>query len=109
METTESARTRDFLYRRGEYTGASWPGLILLDIKLPRIDGIEILRRIKADADLKSIPVVMLTTSVSDAEMVESYNYGANSYLVKPVDFEQFAEVIKELKSYWLTISSSPR
>ncbi|MEA3339630.1 MAG: response regulator [Chloroflexota bacterium] len=106
---TNGEEALDFLYQRGEYAGAPRPGLVLLDIKLPRMDGIEVLRRIKADADLKSIPVVMLTTSVSDEEMVESYDYGANSYIVKPVDFEQFVEVIKELKLYWPTINSSPR
>ena len=105
---TNGEEALDFLYQRGEYADVARPGLILLDIKLPRMDGIEVLRRIKADPKLKSIPVVMLTTSAGEEEMVESYNCGANSYVVKPVDFEQFAEVIKELKLYWLVINSSP-
>ncbi len=105
---TNGEEALDFLYRRGEYADAPRPGLILLDIKLPKVDGIEVLRRIKADPKLKSIPVVMLTTSAGEEEMVESYNCGANSYIVKPVDFEQFAKVIKELKLYWLVINSLP-
>ena len=84
------------------------PGLILLDIKLPRVDGIEVLRRIKADPALKSIPVVMLTTSIGESERIESYNLGANSYIVKPVGFEEFAKVIKNLKLYWLVVNSLP-
>jgi two-component system response regulator len=99
----------DFLYQCGAYADARRPGLILLDIKLPRVDGIEVLRQIKADAKLKAIPVVMLTTSADEREMVESYNYGANSYIVKPVDFEQFVKAIKELKLYWLVLNSLPR
>ncbi len=90
----------DFLYKRGEYVDMQWPALILLDIKLPGMDGIEFLRRIKADAELKSIPVVMLTTSESEEEKKQSYNNGANSYIVKPVDFEKFSRVIKQLKLY---------
>ena len=105
---TNGEEALDFLYQRGEYADAARPGLILLDIKLPKVAGIEVLRRIKADPKLKSIPVVMLTTSAGEEEMVDSYNYGANSYIVKPVDFEQFAKVIKELKLYWLVINSLP-
>ena len=98
----------DFLYQRGAYVDAARPGLILLDIKLPGMDGIEFLRRIKADPKLKRIPVVMLTTSAGEKEIVESYNCGANSYIVKPVDFEQFVKVIKELKLYWVVVNSLP-
>jgi len=98
----------DFLYQREEYADAPQPGLILLDIKLPRMDGTEVLRRIKADPKLKSIPVVMLTTSAGEEETIESYNYGANSYIVKPVDFEHFIKVIKDLKLYWFIINSLP-
>ena len=98
----------DFLYQRGAYVDKAQPGLILLDIKLPGMDGIEFLRRIKADPKLKRIPVVMLTTSAGEKEIVESYNCGANSYIVKPVDFEQFTKVIKELKLYWMVVNSLP-
>jgi CheY-like chemotaxis protein len=99
----------DFVYQRGGYANVARPGLILLDIKLPGMDGIEFLRRIKADPNLKSIPVVMLTTSAGEKEIVESYNCGVNSYIVKPVDFEQFLKVIKDLKLYWVLVNSLPR
>jgi two-component system response regulator len=99
----------DFLYQRGAYVDKAQPGLILLDIKLPGMDGIEFLRRIKADPKLKRIPVVILTTSAGEKEIVESYNCGANSYIVKPVDFEHFAKVIKELKLYWMVVNSLPK
>lgn len=105
---TKGEEALDFLYQHGEYADAPRPGLILLNIKLPRMDGIEVLRRIKADPKLKSIPAVMLTTSAGKEEIARSYNYGANSYIVKPVDFEQFVNVIKNLKRYWLIINSSP-
>ncbi len=98
----------EFLYQRGKYMGAPRPGLILLDIKLPKVDGIEVLRRIKADPALKSIPVVVLTTVDGEREMMESYNLGANSYIVKPVGFEEFTKVIKDLKLYWLVVNSLP-
>lgn len=105
---TNGEEALDFLCQRGAYADARRPGLILLDIKLPRVNGIEVLRRIKTDPELKSIPVVMLTTSAGEREMVESYNYGANSYIVKPVDFEQFVKVIRDLKLYWTVINSLP-
>ena len=104
---TNGEKALDFLYQREEYADAPRPGLILLDIKLPRMDGTEVLRRIKVDPKLESIPVVMLTSSVSEQEMVESYSRGANSYIIKPVGFEQFAKVIKDLKLYWLVINTS--
>ena len=105
---TNGEKALNFLYQREEYAEAPRPGLILLDIKLPRVDGTEVLRRIKADPKLESIPVVMLTSSVSEQEMVESYSRGANSYIIKPVGFEQFLKVIKDLKFYWLVINISP-
>jgi CheY-like chemotaxis protein len=105
---TSGEEALDFLCRRGEHADAPRPALILLDIKLPKVNGIEVLRRIKADAELKSIPVVMLTTSAGNEEMIKSYNYGANSYIVKPVDFEQFVKLIKDLRLYWLAINSLP-
>jgi two-component system response regulator len=105
---TNGEKALDFIYQREEYADAPRPGLILLDIKLPRVDGTEVLRRIKADPKLESIPVVMLTSSVSEQEMVESYSRGANSYIIKPVGFEQFTEVIKDLKLYWLVVNVLP-
>ena len=97
---TDGEKALDFLCQRGEYTDAPRPRLILLDIKLPKVNGIEVLRRIKADLKLKSIPVVMLTTSAGEEEIVKSYSCGANSYVVKPVDFEQFTEAVRQLGFY---------
>lgn len=105
---TSGEQALDFLYQRGKYSDAPRPVLTLLDIKLPRVDGIEVLRRIKADPELKSMPVVMLTTSADEEEIVESYSCGANSYIVKPLDFDQFVKAIKALKLYWLVINSLP-
>ena len=102
---TNGEEALDFLYQRGKYSDAPRPGLILLDIKLPKVDGIEVLRRIKADPELRSIPVVMLTTSAGEQEIVESYSCGANSYIVKPLDFDQFVKAIKTLKLYWLVVN----
>jgi CheY-like chemotaxis protein len=97
-----------FLYQRGKYMEAPRPGLILLDIKLPKVDGIEVLRIIKADPALKPIPVVVLTTSNGEREITASYNHGANSYIIKPVGFKELAMVIKDLKLYWLVVNSLP-
>ena len=105
---TSGEEAMDALHQRGSYFDKARPGLILLDIKLPGMDGIEFLRRIKADPKLKPIPVVVLTTSAGEKEIVESYSCGANSYIVKPVDFEQFVKVIKDLKLYWLVVNSLP-
>lgn len=105
---TTGEKALDFLHQRGEYTGAVHPGLILLDIKLPQLDGKEVLRRIKADPIIKHIPVVMLTTSADKDEIMQSYSNGANSYIIKPVDFKQFVRVIKELKLYWTVTNILP-
>lgn len=106
---TSGETAMDFLSLQRAYANAARPGLILLDIKLPGMDGIEFLRWIKADPKLKPIPVVMLTTSAGEKEIVESYRWGANSYIVKPVDFEQFVKVIKDVKLYWMVVNSLPR
>jgi len=101
----------DFMYHRGKYTDKekfSRPGLILLDIRLPKMDGLEVLKELKADPQLKSIPVIMLTTSERDEEIAESYGAGANSYVVKPVEFEEFTKKIKELNLYWTITNTLP-
>jgi CheY-like chemotaxis protein len=105
---TSGEEAISFLYQRGEYVDKAQPGLILLDIKLPGMDGIEFLRQIKADPKLKPIPVVVLSTSEREKDIVGCYNVGANSYIIKPVDFGQFAKVVKEVKLYWMVINSLP-
>ncbi|MFH1951151.1 MAG: response regulator [Pseudomonadota bacterium] len=102
----------DFVYHRGSYTDRKRyprPGLILLDIRLPKMDGLEVLKELKADPQLKSIPVVMLTTSERDEEIAESYGAGANSYVVKPVEFEEFTKKVKELNLYWTITNTLPK
>jgi len=93
----------DFIYKRGEYAESPLPdpGLILLDINMPRMNGIEVLRQLKGDPAKRAIPVVMLTTSRREQDMIESYSLGVNSYIVKPVDFAKFLEAITTINLYW--------
>jgi two-component system, chemotaxis family, response regulator Rcp1 len=93
----------DYLYQRGKYANAERPDLVLLDLNLPKKDGREVLEVIKSDDKLKSIPVVVLTTSSSEADILRSYKLQANCYITKPVDFERFAEIIKSISDFWLT------
>ncbi len=98
----------DFLYRRGQYADAEIPDLILLDINLPRIDGKEVLKVIKHDPDLRSIPVVVLTTSESENDIHESYRNHANCYITKPVDLDKFMQVVKCIEDFWLSVVKLP-
>jgi CheY-like chemotaxis protein len=98
----------DFLYRRGPHVGACRPDIILLDLNMPRMDGREALRRIKADPDLRTIPVIVLTTSSADDDVVRSYNLGVNSYIEKPVNFERLVEIVTELEKYWFDVVRLP-
>jgi two-component system response regulator len=102
----------EFIFCEGKYAGrkiANGPKVILLDLKLPKVDGLEVLRRIKDDARTKAIPVVMLTSSKEQNDVVESYNLGVNSYIVKPVNFEQFSEAVQKLGMYWLLLNHPPQ
>jgi CheY-like chemotaxis protein len=97
-----------FLRQEGEYANATRPDLILLDLNLPRMNGFEVLDAIKEDPDLKRIPVVVLTTSQAEQDIVRSYNLYANAYVTKPVDLEQFIKVIKSIEGFWLEIVKLP-
>jgi CheY-like chemotaxis protein len=97
----------DYIYRRGRYVqrDAADPGLILLDLKMPRVDGLEVLATLKGDPDKKNIPVVVMTSSQEEKDVVKSYDLGANSYVVKPVNFEDLTEVARQAGMYWLAIN----
>src|SRR3982074_3803567 len=100
----------DFLFSTGAYAERMHrnPRLVLLDLKLPLIDGLEVLRRMKEDPRTRTIPVVVLTSSREERDIVESYQLGVNSYIVKPVDFEQFAESVRQLGFYWVLLNQPP-
>lgn len=98
-----------YLNKEGPYKDAANPGLILLDINLPRIDGLEVLAYIKNNDKFKVIPVVMLTTSNSEKDILESYNHHANCYITKPVGFDNFMEVISTVKEFWISIVQLPK
>jgi Response regulators consisting of a CheY-like receiver domain and a winged-helix DNA-binding domain len=100
----------DYLYKRGKFTGYENgnPAVILLDIKMPRMNGIEVLRHIRNDPKFKFIPVIMVTSSREEKDLIESYKLGANSYVVKPVDIIQFIDAIKTLGQYWAVINQQP-
>ena len=101
----------DFLFGTGEYAGrnlAAQPKVILLDLKLARINGLEVLEKIRNDARTRMIPVVILTSSQEESDIVKSYNLGVNSYMVKPVDFDKFFQAVEELGLYWLLLNKVP-
>ena len=102
----------DFIFCRGPHAGRkieNGPKVILLDLKLPKVDGLEVLRNIKGDPRTKTIPVVVLTSSKEQSDVVESYKLGVNSYIVKPVNFEQFAEAVQKIGLYWLLLNQPPK
>src|ERR687895_1687752 len=101
----------DYLFGTGAHAGRDtsvMPQLILLDLKLPKIDGLEVLRRLRADERTRLLPVVILTSSKEQKDMLEGYGLGANSYVRKPVNFEQFVRAVEQLKLYWLILNESP-
>jgi two-component system, response regulator len=111
VHVEDGAAALDFIYARGEYAGrevADRPRLVLLDLKLPKVDGLEVLRILKSDPRSSMTPVVVLTSSKQERDLVESYRLGVNSYIVKPVDFDKFIDAVKELGFYWLLLNKQP-
>lgn len=98
----------EYLYQRGEFKNAPKPGLVLLDLNMPKKDGREALKEIKADPNLRSIPIVIMTTSKADEDIIRSYDLGVNSFITKPVSFESFVRVVKTVAEYWFQIVQLP-
>jgi two-component system response regulator len=108
----DGAEALDFIFCQGAFVGRKFespPKVILLDLKLPKINGMDVLKRIKSDPRTKMIPVVVLTSSKEQKDVIESYNLGVNSYMVKPVNFEGFAATVKDLGMYWLLLNQPPK
>jgi DNA-binding response OmpR family regulator len=107
---SDGEQALDYLYYRGRYAQRSHenPAVLLLDLKLPKIDGLEVLKQMKDDGSLKCIPVVVLTSSREEKDMVASYKLGVNAYVVKPVDFHEFVNAVKELGAFWAVINEPP-
>jgi CheY-like chemotaxis protein len=106
----DGAEVLDYLYRRNKHADRPGgnPALVLLDLKMPKVDGIEVLRQVKSDPSLRSIPIVVLTSSREEQDLVRTYNLGVNAYVVKPVDFHEFIEAVKLLGGFWAVINETP-
>ncbi|MGH9409534.1 MAG: response regulator [Vicinamibacterales bacterium] len=107
---SDGAETLDYLYRRGKFAARSGgsPVVILLDLKMPKVDGLEVLRQVKKDPALKTIPVVMLTSSREEADLIRSYELGVNGYVVKPVEFTDFMTAVRQVGGFWAVINEAP-
>jgi two-component system, response regulator len=102
----------DFIFAKGKFAGrkeAPRPKIILLDLKLPKVDGLEVLKEIKSHAETKIIPVIVLTSSREESDLITSYRLGVNSYIVKPVDFDKFVDAVRDLGLYWLLLNQQPK
>jgi len=107
----DGAEALDHLFATGAYSDrdtTTMPAIVILDLKLPKVDGLEVLQRMRADERTKTVPVVILTSSTEEQDMVSSYKFGANSYVRKPVDFTQFVEAVRQMGLYWLVINEPP-
>ena len=107
----DGAEALDYLFGTGKYAGrdvTDLPSVVLLDLKLPKVDGLEVLQRVRADARTRLQPIVILTSSKEEQDMINGYSQGCNSYIRKPVDFEQFASAVHQLKLYWLILNEAP-
>jgi CheY-like chemotaxis protein len=109
-EVKDGAEALDYLHRRGDFAARvdGHPLLVLLDIKMPKVDGLEVLRRIKVDSDLRVIPVVVLTSSHEEQDLIKSYCLGVNAYVVKPLEFDDFARAVRQLAIFWALINEPP-
>ena len=107
----DGAEALDYLYRRNRFAGRPGgnPAVVLLDLKMPKVDGIEVLRQVKSDPSLRSVPVVVLTSSREEQDLMRTYNLGVNAYVVKPVDFHEFIEAVKLLCGFWAVVNETPR
>ena len=110
VRVKDGAEALDFIFRRGAYASrpAGAPKLVLLDLKMPKVDGIEVLRQVKSNEETKAIPVVMLTSSAEERDIVASYSLGVNSYVVKPVDFAKFVDEVAKAGCYWVLVNRLP-
>ena len=110
VRVKDGAEAIDFLFCNGEFNGRKGgnPKLVLLDLKMPKMDGIDVLRKIRSDERTRAIPVVILTSSAEERDMVESYRLGVNSYLVKPVEFDKFVDVVTRAGQYWMLMNRTP-
>ena len=112
VHVKDGAEAIDFIFATGPYAHRkveNGPKVILLDLKLPKVDGLEVLQKVKADARTKVIPVVVMTSSKEEQDIVKSYQYGVNSYVVKPVDFDKFVKVVADLGLYWMLLNQPPK
>ena len=106
----DGAEALDYLFRRGKFANHpnGLPVVVMLDLKMPKVDGLEVLHQMRADADLKHVPVVMITSSREEQDLIRSYQLGVNAYVVKPVDFQQFVSSVKEIGFFWAVINEPP-
>jgi two-component system response regulator len=110
LHLRDGAQALDFLYRRGEFAGRSngQPAVVLLDLKMPKVDGLEVLRQMKSDPQLRRIPVVIMTSSREEQDLLNSYELGVNAYVVKPVKFQEFVEAVKQVGAFWAVLNEPP-
>jgi CheY-like chemotaxis protein len=111
VHVRDGAEALDYLYRRGPFAGRpdDQPALMLLDLKLPKVDGLEVLRQIKGDATLRMIPIVMMTSSRQEQDLVRSYELGVNAYVVKPMKFQDFVDAVKQVSAFWAVLNEVPK
>ena len=110
VHVRDGAEALDYLYRRGPFANRSdaHPALLLLDLKLPKVDGLEVLRQIKGDPALRMIPVVMMTSSRQEQDLIRSYELGVNAYVVKPLKFQDFVDAVKQVSAFWAVLNEVP-